>query len=144
MRMTRSDIDRYFLSHPYSLSPSLVLSSINPIGPFPTWVSYISAFLKSYAFVISIHPNLMHLRHFLEPLQLLMNLLSDETDSGVEWVQRLRDECGLKGRLWHRDMHFGNILADEEGEVRGIIDWEFAGVGVRFSITCSFFLGPVV
>jgi aminoglycoside phosphotransferase (APT) family kinase protein len=41
-------------------------------------------------------------------------------------------------------MHFGNILADEEGEVRGIIDWEFAGVGVRFSITCSFFLGPVV
>jgi aminoglycoside phosphotransferase (APT) family kinase protein len=72
-----------------------------------------------------------------------MDKLNDETDGSVEWVRRLRDEYGLKGRLWHRDMHFGNILADEEGEIKGIIDWEFAGVGVCFLPAPSFFLKPV-
>lgn len=58
-------------------------------------------------------------------------MLDSELESNApEWVTRLRNEERLQGRVWHRDFHFGNILADEGGNIHAIIDWEFGGVGV--------------
>jgi aminoglycoside phosphotransferase (APT) family kinase protein len=50
----------------------------------------------------------------------------------VEALARLKPEpC-----LYHRDLlgNWGNFLVDFAGEVKGIIDWEFAGVGPAFHI----------
>lgn len=92
-------------------------------------MEYISAFLQSYIHVIRIHPNVSHLLHLQDPLQKLVNKLEGRLSSET-WVEELKREPGLKGRLWHRDLHLGNFLGDAEGQIQGIIDWEFAGVGV--------------
>lgn len=126
LRFDRPDIKRYFHDPPFNLV-SEKASTVNPAASYPTWVAYISAFLKSYHHVISIHPSVAFLRHLLEPLQHLI----DKLDTGeVQWVRALQQETGLRARLWHRDLHFGNILADHDGLIHGVIDWEFAGTGV--------------
>lgn len=116
---------RYFHDPPFNLVSETV-STLNPASSYPTWIAYISAFLKSYHHVISIHPSVGFLRHLLDPLQRLIEKL----DTGeVDWVRNLQQEKGLRARLWHRDLHFGNILADPDGVIHGVIDWEFAGTG---------------
>ncbi|KAK0190313.1 kinase-like domain-containing protein [Armillaria mellea] len=107
------DILRYFHAAPYNLTRES-FATLNPCGWYPSWVDYISAFLKSYYHVI---------------------LKSDSTE--IDWVRRLRGEKGLQARLWHRDLHFGNLLADDEGNIHAIIDWEFSGVGPSFHKTSS-------
>jgi len=52
-----------------------------------------------------------------------------------QWlIMRLRVlmELDAKPRLYHRDLlgNWGNFLVDEDLKIRGIIDWEFAGVGL--------------
>lgn len=39
-----------------------------------------------------------------------------------------------ESRLFHRDLlgNWGNFLVDAEGDVRGVIDWEFSGSGAAF------------
>jgi aminoglycoside phosphotransferase (APT) family kinase protein len=48
-------------------------------------------------------------------------------------IQRAEQLVSLEPepRLYHRDLlgNWGNFLVDDEGNVSGIIDWEFAGVG---------------
>ncbi len=48
-------------------------------------------------------------------------------------IQRAEQLVSLQPepRLYHRDLlgNWGNFLVDAEGNVRGIIDWEFAGTG---------------
>lgn len=131
------DIARYFTSPPYLLT-SETFTTLNPTGPYETWPAYISAFLQTYHHIISIHPSVSFLSHLLLPLQRLICKLDADDDSVEPWIMRLRCEKGLQGRLWHRDLHFGNILADDKGVITGIIDWEFSGIGVcilvRFSI----------
>ncbi|KAK0491638.1 kinase-like domain-containing protein [Armillaria novae-zelandiae] len=120
------DILRYFHAAPYNLTREC-FATLNPCGWYPSWVAYISAFLKCYYRVISVHPSVSFLLYLLDPLQRLIEKLDSRE---IDWVRRLRDEKGLQGRLWHRDLHFGNLLADEEGNIHAIIDWEFSGVGV--------------
>lgn len=124
----RPDIKRYFHDEPHNLT-SETFETLNPTGSYTSWVQYISAFLQSYLHVMSIHPNLSHLHHLQDPLQKLIDKL-EEKSSPETWIEELRHEAGLKGRLWHRDLHLGNFLGDTEGKIHGIIDWEFAGVGV--------------
>jgi len=125
-----SDIKRYFTSEPYNLS-SETFSTLNPTSSYPTYPAYVSAFLKTYHHVISIHPAVTFLVHLLGPLQKLIEKLDEAEEN---WVKRLRDEKGLRGRLWHKDFHFGNLLCDDEGNIRSVIDWEFAGIGVNLSL----------
>lgn len=122
----RPDILRYYHAAPYNLTRES-FATLNPCGWYPSWVAYISAFLKCYYHVILVHPSVSFLSCLLGPLQRLIEKLDNRE---IDWVRRLRDEKGLQGRLWHRDLHFGNLLADEEGNIRAIIDWEFSGVGV--------------
>ncbi|KAJ7098385.1 kinase-like domain-containing protein [Mycena epipterygia] len=123
------DIKRYFHAEPYNLTGE-TFATLNPTDYYQSWPAYISAFLKKYHHIISIHPAVDFLRDLLEPLQQLISKL-DAAD--VPWVQRLRDEPALRGRLVHRDFHFGNILADHDGTIKAIIDWEFAGIGPFFA-----------
>ncbi|KAJ7717305.1 kinase-like domain-containing protein [Mycena maculata] len=123
------DIKRYFHAEPYNLINE-TFDTINPTeSGYASWPAYISAFVKKYHHVISIHPAVDFLRDLLEPLQRLI-LILDANEA--PWVQRLRDEPALRGRLFHRDFHFGNILADHDGTIKAIIDWEFAGIGASF------------
>ncbi|KAF7318275.1 APH domain-containing protein [Mycena chlorophos] len=119
------DIKRYFHAEPYNLTAE-TFESLNPASYYASWPAYISAFLKTYHHVISIHPNVVFLRDLLEPLQALIAAL----DAGeIPWIRRLIDAPELRPRLFHKDFHFGNILADTDGTIHGIIDWEFAGLG---------------
>ncbi|KAJ7512586.1 kinase-like domain-containing protein [Mycena galericulata] len=128
------DIQRYFHADPYNLTDE-TFASINPTEPgYTSWPAYVSAFLKKYHHVISIHPAVDFLRDLLEPLQGLITTLDA---AEAPWVRRLRDEPALRGRLFHRDVHFGNILADRDGTIKAIIDWEFAGIGASFASRSS-------
>ncbi|KAK0499438.1 kinase-like domain-containing protein [Armillaria luteobubalina] len=127
------DILRYFHAAPYNLTRESFVT-LNPCGWYPSWVAYISAFLKCYYRVILIHPSVSFLLYLLDPLQRLIQKLDSRE---IDWVRRLRDEKGLQGRLWHRDLHFGYLLSDEEGNIHAIIDWEFSGVGPSFHKTSS-------
>ncbi|KAJ7221771.1 kinase-like domain-containing protein [Mycena rebaudengoi] len=126
------DITRYFHADPYNLTAE-TFSTLNPTGSYSTWVAYISAFLKTYHHIISIHPSVSFLLDLLDPLQSLIAKLDASQGSQDAWVKRLVDEPGLRGRLFHRDFHFGNMLADEDGNIKAIIDWEFAGIGASFA-----------
>jgi aminoglycoside phosphotransferase (APT) family kinase protein len=61
----------------------------------------------------------------------------DVARSMKRWlIKRATDLVSLKPepRLYHRDLlgNWGNFLVDEHGDVRGVIDWEFAGAGAAF------------
>ncbi|KAJ7637013.1 kinase-like domain-containing protein [Roridomyces roridus] len=127
------DIDRYFHAAPYNLT-SETFGTLNPTESYSSWPAYICAFLKTYHHIISIHPNVDFLRDILDPLQHVITALDVGT---APWVCRLRDESALRARLHHRDFHFGNILADEEGTIKAVIDWEFAGMGPSFPARSS-------
>ncbi|KAJ6578596.1 kinase-like domain-containing protein [Mycena sp. CBHHK59/15] len=122
------DIQRYFHTPPYNLT-SETYDTLNPSSAsgYASWPAYIAAFLASYHHVISVHPAVDFLRDLQPALQRLIDTL--HAADAPDWVQRLRDEPGLRPHLFHRDFHFGNILADADGTIRAVIDWEFAGIG---------------
>ncbi|KAJ7802432.1 hypothetical protein B0H14DRAFT_2892361 [Mycena olivaceomarginata] len=130
---TLPDITRYFHAPPYNLT-SETFGSLNPTDSYASWPEYICAFLQTYEHVISIHPSVDWLRDLLPPLQRVITIL---TVGEAPWVQRLRDAHELRPRLFHRDFHFGNVLADEEGSIKAVIDWEFAGIGPSFASRAS-------
>ncbi|KAF7291905.1 APH domain-containing protein [Mycena indigotica] len=127
------DIERYFYAPPYNLQLETFLS-LNPGGFYTSWPEYISAFLKTYHHIISIHPSVQFLSTILDPLQALINILDSAEAS---WVQSLRDSPRLRPRIAHRDLHFDNILVDADGTIKAVIDWEFAGIGAAFSSRSS-------
>ncbi|KAJ7138467.1 kinase-like domain-containing protein [Mycena crocata] len=126
------DIDRYFHT-PYNLTEE-TFATLNPTESYASWPAYISAFLKTYHHIISIHPAVAFLQDVLEPLEKLITALDA---AEVPWVRRLRDSPAFRGRLFHRDLHFGNILADEDGTIKAVIDWEFSAVDVPFATRAS-------
>ncbi|KAJ7221851.1 phosphotransferase enzyme family-domain-containing protein [Mycena haematopus] len=135
---TLPDIIRYFHAPPYNLTAE-TFATLNPTDSYASWPAYICAFLRSYAHVVAIHPSVDWLRDLLPPLQRIIARLDDDAAdaSNTSWVHRLRDAPELRPRLFHRDFHFGNILADEVGNVKAIIDWEFAGIGPSFAHRAS-------
>ncbi len=61
------------------------------------------------------------------------------------WVEaRLKGLVALapEPRLFHKDLlgNLGNFLVDAKGDVRGVIDWEFAGSGLAFHAELASFL----
>ncbi|KAK7059596.1 APH domain-containing protein [Favolaschia claudopus] len=132
---TLPDIERYFHAPPYNLS-SETFSTLNPITNFGSWPDYICGFLTKYTHIITIHPSVTWLRELLPALQQVTSILGSSS-SAPKWVERLRKAPELRGRLFHRDFHFGNILADEKGNIKAVIDWEFAGIGPSFASRAS-------
>jgi hypothetical protein len=129
------DIKRYFHASPWNLSEENI-STLNPSSPsgYRDYPAYVAAFLRSYSHVIRIHPRAAFLTHLLPALDKAIAKLEASDEHAEPWVTRLRREDTLKGYLWHRDIHFGNILVDpDNGEWKAVLDWEFAGVGVCLS-----------
>ncbi|KAL8291319.1 hypothetical protein RQP46_002297 [Phenoliferia psychrophenolica] len=125
------DIERYFNATPYNLHAESH-ATLNPTGPFSDWTAYISAFLKSYAHIIDIHPSVTHLRPLLPPLNLLIADLDAPLDTSMAWIQKLRQSPSLLPHLWHCDLHLANLLGNANGDILGVIDWEFAAFRASF------------
>jgi hypothetical protein len=131
------DVQRYFHAEPYNLTEES-FQTLNPSAPhgYADYPAYVAAFLSAYTHVIRVYPNAAFLTHILPGLDKVVAKLEAPGDSAEPWIQQLREKKELKGHFWHRDVHFGNILVDpESGEWKAVLDWEFAGLGVRHSVT---------
>jgi hypothetical protein len=136
----RSDIGRFVHATPYDLTAETA-QTLNPSAPhgYANFPAYVAAFLKSYAHLISIHPSAAFLAHLVPALGAAVEKLEAAGSTAEDWVLSLREEPGLRGYLWHRDLHFGNIMVDPAtGTFKSILDWEFAGVGVRLAVSARY------
>ncbi|KAG8848959.1 hypothetical protein FRB96_000980 [Tulasnella sp. 330] len=70
-------------------------------------------------FIIWHHLSVRFLKDMVEPVEKVVRIL---TEDKPDWVKNLESEKGLKGRVWHRDLPFGNLLVDEEGTIHAFID----------------------
>lgn len=101
------DIQKYFGSNES-------VNTLNPLGPYSSHadfiVGYIDAFIRamqhdSLAWMRDIIPRLDKLKAKVPELDLNSSLI-----------------------LAHKDLHFANIMATTDGQISGILDWEFAGI----------------
>lgn len=104
------DIEKYFI-------PGENAESLNPLGPYGSYVEYSIARLAKYMYAIEIHESLAFMREHLGLLTRFIEALKQDS----EQLNR------TKLCLAHRDLHMGNIMYDvEKHEVSGILDWEFS------------------
>lgn len=104
------DIERYF-------PPGETIESLNPLGPYPSYVEYSIARLEKYIYAVRRHESLAFMREHLELLRRFIEGLKEHSET----LNR------SKLCLAHRDLHMGNIMYDiGTHEVTGILDWEFS------------------
>ncbi|KAG8881889.1 hypothetical protein FRB97_008936 [Tulasnella sp. 331] len=70
-------------------------------------------------FIIWHHLSVRFLKDMVEPVEKVVCIFIEDKP---DWVKNLESEKGLKGRVWHRDLPFGNLLVDEEGTIHAFID----------------------
>ena len=96
-------------------------SSLNILGPFDSYVDYISAHLLKYKHAIEVHSSLKHMHDVLPQLKRFLKTITEEP-----MKSKLNN---IPIRLAHKDLHFANILIDPQtARITSTIDWEFAGV----------------
>lgn len=78
--------------------------------------------------MIETHPRLDFLHSLVPQLGELVTRLQSSEEP---WTKRCRQSIPM--RLFHRDMHDGQILVSEEGSITGLLDFEFSGVMVNHS-----------
>jgi hypothetical protein len=93
------------------------VETLNPKGPYANQVTYVQAYLQCFIHAIQRHHTLAWLRDLNIRLQKLMELVPDMP--GLFETRLI---------LAHKDLHFCNVMATEDGLITGIIDWEFAGI----------------
>lgn len=92
-------------------------TTLNPVGPYKSHTELVGAFLRVYMHAIAKHESLAWLRQDLRPR---LGALCDELPAAQLDATRLI--------LAHKDLHFANVMATDDGTLTGLIDWEFAGV----------------
>lgn len=106
------DLKKYFPK------TSETFDSVNFSGPFPTWVAYTISVMKSYIHVAEVQPALEFMREHITRLYAFLDVLPQHAE--------VLNNAPIK--LVHKDMHFANILYDQDREeITAILDWEFAG-----------------
>ncbi|THX82030.1 hypothetical protein D6D05_04004 [Aureobasidium pullulans] len=96
-------------------------SSLNILGPFDSYLDYISAHLLKYKHAIDVHSSLKYMHDVLPQLERFLEIIAEEP-----MKSKLNN---IPLRLAHKDLHFANILIDPStARITSIIDWEFAGV----------------
>ncbi|THY12194.1 hypothetical protein D6D01_08668 [Aureobasidium pullulans] len=96
-------------------------SSLNILGPFNSYVDYISAHMLKYKHAIEVHSSLKHMHDILPQLESFLKIINKEP----MWTKL----NSIPLRLAHKDLHFANILIDPAtARITSILDWEFAGV----------------
>ncbi|KAK1713798.1 phosphotransferase enzyme family-domain-containing protein [Colletotrichum acutatum] len=93
--------------------------TLNPVGgAFSGWAEHLDKSVEKYVYAIGRHPSLEWMRDLvprLEAYREYIRVHADEVDD-TRYV------------LSHRDLHLANVMVDGEGNVTGILDWEFGGV----------------
>lgn len=94
------------------------VDTLNPAESYTSHALYVTGYLERFIYAIDRHPSLAWLHERFKPrLQALIDLLPRITS--------LNDTQLL---LAHKDLHFANVMAASDGNVTGILDWEFAGI----------------
>ncbi|KAL7912443.1 kinase-like domain-containing protein [Trichoderma velutinum] len=94
------------------------VQSLNISGPYKCYTDYIAAMVRVYQHAIRVHPSLADMRDILPRLDLFVNILSEFPELNK-----------TRYFLAHKDLHFANIMCDEEsGLITGILDWEFSSI----------------
>jgi hypothetical protein len=91
------------------------VDTLNPIGPYGSHADFAKGYLAVFVHAIEIHDSLAWMRDLLPRLRGL-----------VDELPAL--ELDTKLVLAHKDLHFANVMATADGDVTGILDWEFAGI----------------
>ncbi|KAK4503681.1 hypothetical protein PRZ48_004596 [Zasmidium cellare] len=105
------DIEKFF--------PGETVESMNPVGPYKSYVEFSVARLEKYMHAIRKSDSLAFMREHLPLLEKFIAALKEDE-------KKLND---TKLCLAHRDLHMGNIMYDvEEHKITGILDWEFSVV----------------
>lgn len=98
--------------------PDESIETLNPKGPYSSHEGLVQGYLEVFI-------------HAIETHQTLSWLLDDFNPRLRALVSRLPQLAGLNDTrlvLAHKDLHFANVMATEDGTLTGILDWEFAGV----------------
>jgi aminoglycoside phosphotransferase (APT) family kinase protein len=94
-------------------------SSLNVTGPFPTYVSFVTAQAGKCIYAIEHHASLSPMLDLVPRIRAFMAAM----DMHKEELNKTRLV------LAHRDLHFGNIMYDvSTRRITAVLDWEFAGV----------------
>ena len=94
------------------------IETLNPKGPYVSHEGLVEGYLAVFIHAIDTHQSLSWLRDDFNPRLRAL-------------VSRLPQLAGLNDTrliLAHKDLHFANVMATEDGTLTGILDWEFAGV----------------
>ncbi|KAK1712774.1 phosphotransferase enzyme family-domain-containing protein [Colletotrichum lupini] len=95
------------------------IETLNPVGgAFSGWAELLDQSVEKYIYAIGRHASLGWMRDLvprLEEYREYVRVHADEVDD-TRYV------------LSHRDLHLANVMVDGEGNVTGILDWEFGGV----------------
>ena len=99
--------------------PGETVETLNIRGPFKTYVEYISAHVRKYICMITVHERLAFMLEHVPRLEAFLVALNRD----AEKLNR------VKLRLAHKDLHFANILFDvNTGKITSVLEWEFSGV----------------
>jgi hypothetical protein len=93
--------------------------SLNVMGPFPSYVSLLTAQAEKSIYAIERHEALSSMRDLIPRIEAFMAAM----DKHKEELNSTRLV------LAHRDLHFGNIMYDVSTKrITAVLDWEFACV----------------
>ena len=95
----------------------MTVDTLNPRGPYDSHGEYVAAYLACYIAAIRTHESLSWLKDTIPRFEALIAKLPS-----LEGLDK------TKLVLAHKDLHFANIMATENGTVTAVLDWEFAGV----------------
>lgn len=99
--------------------PTETVASLNIGGPYETYVDYVSAQLRQYIHLISIHDKLAFMRSEIPRLEGLLAVLP----------LHAAELNATKLRLAHKDLHWANLLYDQTSHrITGVLDWDFSAV----------------
>lgn len=94
------------------------VESLNPVEkPFGGWAELLGASMGKYVYMIERHDEMAWMRDLVPRLEAYR-----------AWLATHPEEMETKLVLAHRDLHLANVMAEEDGTVTGILDWEFGGV----------------
>lgn len=107
------DIDKF-----WPPEQSETTETLNPLGPYRSYVEYSAARLEKYVYAIRRHPSLEFMRKRIGTIEWFIAALRRNTD--------LLNK-GARMCLAHRDFHMGNIMYDTTAKkISGVLDWEFS------------------
>ncbi|XMA20796.1 hypothetical protein WAI453_013587 [Rhynchosporium graminicola] len=95
------------------------VTTLNIGGPYPSYIEYISAQVRTNVRLIKIH----------EKLAFMMDTIP-RIEAFLAALQKHANELNnVSLRLAHKDLHFANMLYDaSSNRITAILDWEFSGI----------------